>query len=123
MSAASPGFLRRLFLRPALWAAMFFGIAAVLIDNGCGGYQGVAWKAICALSMFDHRSPHWQTWGDVTIIMVGVLYAALRVLEIRKIWDTTHRVAWVAEIGLLVIGEYLVFFTVAFVAFATAKGI
>lgn len=113
-------FLKRLFLGPALWVAMLPGLAVVLLDWDCTGYQPVVWRLVCDLDILNHGSPNW----DVVIWVIdAVLYAGLRVLDARKYWDKTHRVAWISEIALLVFGEYIVFYGVAFVALLLMRGI
>lgn len=120
MSPASPGFLRRLFLRPALWVAMLPGMALALLDSGCSGYQPVISKSVCDLDLLSLLTlgSSYIFWG-----IDAVLYVGLRAVDIKQSWNETHRIAWISEIALLVIGEYLVFYTVAFVAFAMMKGI
>lgn len=106
MNTTSPGFLRRLFLRPALWVAMLPGIIVVLLENGCWGDQPVLGSTLCAALVA--RSPSDALfWG-----MIAALYIGLRVLDSRKMWCITHRIAWFTEVALLVVGGYLVWFAV-----------
>lgn len=115
MSATSTGFLRRLFLRPALWVAVLPGIAVVLLENGCWGSQPVLGSAVC-LTLIGHSPSNSFFWG-----MIATLYIGLRVSDIKRMWDVTHRIAWFSEAALLVIGGYLIWFAVVSLFFLTFK--
>lgn len=112
--------LKRLFLGPALWVAMLPGIVVVLLDWNCTGYQPVVWRLVCDLGILNHGSPNWD-W--VIWATDALLYAGLRAFDAKKYWNATHRVAWLSEIALLVLGEYIVFYSVAFVALLLMRGI
>lgn len=115
MSATSPGFLRRLFLRPALWVAVLPGMAVVLLENGCWGDQPVLGSSVC-LTLIGHSPSNSFFWG-----MIATLYIGLRVLDIKKLWDITHRIAWFSEAALLVVGGCLIWFAVVSLFFLTFK--
>ena len=106
MSASSPGFLRRLFLRPALWVAILPGMVLALQGNGCWGDLPVLGSALCA-TLAAYSPSDGLFWG-----MIAVLYIGLRGLDAKKMWDATHEVAWFSEVALLVVGGYLVWFSV-----------
>jgi len=116
MSTTSPGFLRRLFLRPALWVAMLPGTTLTIFDYGCLGYQHVLHGWVCDLAFFKNNKP---VVGLAFFYLDALLYAALQALDAKKSWNTTHRITWILEIALLVIGEYIVFFTVLCIGFFT----
>ena len=91
MSASSPGFLRRLFLRPALWLAILPGMVLALQGNGCWGDLPVLGSALCA-TLAAYSPSDGLFWG-----MIAVLYIGFRGLDAKKIWDATHEVAWFSE--------------------------
>jgi hypothetical protein len=121
MSTMPQGFLHRLFLRPSLWVSMLPGMALVMMDYGCSGLTPMIWKKVCDIGLLNHNSSVW--YGFAFFALDAVLYARFRIVEIKEIWLKTHRIAWIPEIALLVTGECFVFFSVAFAAFFTMRGI
>lgn len=103
------GFLHTLFLTPPLWVSMLPGFALVLLDNFCW-FQW--WQSVCGFKA------DYLPRLDIFILLVdGLIYFSALYLRAKKILNQdSRRFHWLREGLLLIVGEFIIFWTVALFA-------
>ncbi len=113
-------FFSRLLLTPAIWVSLIPGVVVVLLDGYCkSGLVNADWL-VCRFDFFQHIS---TTSGSITLFTDGFLYTVLRFIDARNLYQLNGEISWIIEIALLVIGQYLLFFSVMILALVTMTGI